>query len=111
MADNFLTIAIDGLVDADLQRANAGDVKKINKRDDQPISHQAQSPSLHSYLFKSKNPPSLMAGNFFTIVINGLVDANSLRANAGDEKKINKHNDQPISQQERSPSLHSYLFY
>ena len=26
--------AIDGLVDADSQRANAGDVKKINKRDD-----------------------------------------------------------------------------
>ena len=34
MADNFLTIAINGLFDADLQRANAGDVKKINKRDD-----------------------------------------------------------------------------
>ena len=34
MACNFLTIAIDGSVDADSQRANAGDVKKINKRDD-----------------------------------------------------------------------------
>ena len=34
MADNFLTIAIDGLFDADLWRTNAGDVKKINKRDD-----------------------------------------------------------------------------
>ncbi len=34
MAVNFLTIAIDGLFDADSQRANAGDVKKFNKRDD-----------------------------------------------------------------------------
>ena len=34
MAVKFLTIAIDGLVDADLQSTNAGDVKKINKRDD-----------------------------------------------------------------------------
>ena len=34
MAVNFLTIAIDGQFDADSQRANAGDVKKINKRDD-----------------------------------------------------------------------------
>ena len=34
MAVNFLTIAIDGQFDADSRRANAGDVKKINKRDD-----------------------------------------------------------------------------
>ena len=34
MANNFLTLIIDGLFDADSQRANAGDVKKINKRDD-----------------------------------------------------------------------------
>ena len=111
MAGNFLTIVIDGLFDADLQRANAGDVKKINKRDDQLISHQAHSPSLHSYLFDSKNSPSLMANNFLTIAIDGFVDADSRRANAGDVKKINKRNDQLISQQERSPSLHSYLFY
>ena len=51
MAVNFLTFAIDGLVDADSRRANAGDVKKINKRDDLMISHHARSPSLHSYLF------------------------------------------------------------
>ncbi len=34
MAVNFLTIAIDGLFDADSERTNEGDVKKINKRDD-----------------------------------------------------------------------------
>ena len=34
MAVNFLTIAIDGQFDADSRTANAGDVKKINKRDD-----------------------------------------------------------------------------
>ena len=34
MAVNFLTIAIEGLFDADLQSANAGNVKKINKRND-----------------------------------------------------------------------------
>jgi len=28
IAVNFFTIAIDGLVDVDLERANAGDVKK-----------------------------------------------------------------------------------
>ena len=51
MAVNFLTIAIDDLVDADSRRANAGNVKKINKRYDLMISHHARSPSLHSYLF------------------------------------------------------------
>ena len=34
MAVNFLTIAVDGQFDADSRRANAGDVKKINKRYD-----------------------------------------------------------------------------
>ena len=38
-------------------------------------------------------PPSLMAGNFLTIAIDGFVDADSRRANAGDVKKINKRND------------------
>ena len=33
MANNFLTIEIKGLIDADSRKANAGDVKKINKRD------------------------------------------------------------------------------
>ena len=51
MAVNFLTFAIDGLVDADSHRTNVGDVKKINKRNDYTISQQARSPSLHSYLF------------------------------------------------------------
>ena len=51
MEVNFLTSDIDGQFDADSQRANAGDVKKINKRDDLMIFKQAHSPSLHSYLF------------------------------------------------------------
>ena len=67
MAVNFLTIAIDGQFDADSRRANAGDVKKINKRDDIMISQQGGSPSLHSYLFYWLNSPSLMANNFLTI--------------------------------------------
>ncbi len=67
MAVNFLTIAIDGQFDADSRRANAGDVKKINKRDDLMISHHARSPSLHSYLFYCLNSPSLMANNCLTI--------------------------------------------
>ena len=81
------------MVDADLQSANAGDVKKINKRDDSTISHQAHSPSMHSYLFYWLKPPSLMADNFLTIVFLGLVEADSQRANAGNVKKINKRDD------------------
>ncbi len=34
MANNFLTLIIDGLIDADSQKTNAGDVKKINKGND-----------------------------------------------------------------------------
>jgi hypothetical protein len=51
MAYNILTLIIYVLFDADSRRANAGDVKEINKRDDKTISHQAHSPSLHSYQF------------------------------------------------------------
>ena len=67
MAYNILTLIIYGLFDADSRRANAGDVKEINKRDDKTISHQAHSPSLHSYLFYWLNSPSLMANNFLAI--------------------------------------------
>ena len=51
MAYNFLTVAIDGLVDAGSGKDNAGDVKKTNNRNDLTASHQAQSPFLHSHLF------------------------------------------------------------
>ena len=69
MANNCLTIDFKGLVEADSRRANAGDVKKINKRDDLMISHQARSPSLHSYLFYCLNPPSLMANGALLIFL------------------------------------------
>ena len=111
MANNFLTIDFQVVNDADSRRANAGDVKKFNKRDDQTISQQARSPSLHSYLFYSVNSPSLMAVNYLTIAIDGLVDADLQKTKAGDVKKINKCDDQTISHQARSLSLHTYLFY
>jgi hypothetical protein len=56
MANNFLTLIIDGLFDADSQRANAGDVIEISKRNDKTISHQAHSPSLHSYVLLTEFP-------------------------------------------------------
>ncbi len=34
MANHILTIAFDDLIDADSQKANTGDGKKINKHDD-----------------------------------------------------------------------------
>ncbi len=81
MAVNFLTVAIDGFDVADLQRANAGDVKKIKNCNDLMISQQTHSSSLHSYVFLIEFPLFDGSYNFLTFAIDGLFNADTLRAN------------------------------
>ena len=68
------------MIDTDLQRAHAGDVKKINKRDDLMIFKQAHSTSFHSYLFYWLNSPPLMVSDFLTSAIEHILNADLLRA-------------------------------
>ena len=73
MASDFLSIAIEGMLDADLQRNNTGNVKVDNCDDlTNPIPQWARSPSLQSYLFCWLITPSFMASDFLTIVIEDL---------------------------------------
>ncbi len=93
MAVNFFTIAIDGLVDTDSQRANAGDVKKLTSAMIRLFLTNHAHHHCPLICFFSVNSPSLTVYNFLIFAIDGLIDADSRRVNAGDKKKINKRDD------------------
>jgi hypothetical protein len=94
---------------ADLQSANAGDVKKINNRVDPTQTQWACSPSMPDYLLRGWKLPSWTTSISAISDVDYMNGADLRSANARDVKKINNCFDSIQTQWAYSLSVPDYL--
>ena len=89
MAANSVITNVDDMNGADLQAANAGNVKKINNRIECTYTQLVCSQSVQDNLLRGLNLPCLTASIAAIINVDDINGADSQSANTGNVKKIN----------------------